>query len=62
MTEPKFSDDDFKALVSILKRYGETGLDQWDRWKFKTKYGDVFVQITREADEYPGSWTDIINL
>ena len=59
MTKQKFTEDDYKTFYSLLKQFSETELDQWVRWKFNTKYGYVFVDITRKEDEYPDSWDEI---
>jgi len=45
-----FSNLEFKLLIFLLKRYVTHELDQWERWKINTKYGDCFIQITRETD------------
>ncbi|MBU1054123.1 MAG: hypothetical protein KKC46_09875 [Proteobacteria bacterium] len=59
MIQQKLSDNDYKTLFSLLKRFAETELDQWERWKFNTKYGYVFVEITRKEDEYPDLWDEL---
>ncbi len=42
----------FALFKYFLKVFCEKELDQWERWKIKTKYGDVFVSISRERDRY----------
>jgi hypothetical protein len=41
------SDPEFRELIQLLARYSECELDQWDRWKFHTSYGPVYMQISR---------------
>jgi len=45
----------FRLLIYLLKWYCSKEMDQWEMWKFNTKYGKVFVQISRE----PGCSEDI---
>lgn len=44
-------------FFKLLKWWCERRLDQWERWRIKTKYGYVYVQIDREGDEY--NWDDL---
>lgn len=46
------SDFRFAMLRFWLKRFCEKDLDQWERWRLKTKNGDMFIQITRVDDGY----------
>jgi hypothetical protein len=42
-----------KLFILLLKWYCTNRLDQWERWKFKTKYGsDIYVDISRQSDGY----------
>lgn len=38
----------FWLFIRLLRWYAEEELDQWDMWRTKTKYGPVYIQITRE--------------
>lgn len=44
---PEMSREDFRTMVSLLHRYAETSLDQWDLWRLPTKFGDVFIDVRR---------------
>jgi len=37
----------FALFKWLLKWFCEKELDQWERWKVETEYGDVFVNISR---------------
>jgi len=41
-----------KVFFSLLKWFCTQRLDQWERWKIKTKYGNVFIDISRKDDGY----------
>lgn len=46
----KLDDLEFWLFKKLLKRYVTYEMDQWSRWKFKTKYGEVYVDISRQND------------
>jgi hypothetical protein len=39
---------EIQLLGSLLDRYCESELDQWERWRVNTSFGPVFVDVTRE--------------
>ena len=43
---------EFLVFKTLLKRYCNYGLDQFDRWKVDTKFGKVYIQIDRQGDQY----------
>jgi len=49
---------EFWLLKLLLRRHTDLYMDQWDRWKLKTKHGDVFITIERSSD---GSEYDELN-
>jgi len=59
MEQQGFSDEERRQFFALLKRYAEFELDQWARLKIKTKYGDVFIDVSRKPDEYPESWEEL---
>ena len=42
----------WKALVLSCHRWASDYMDQWDKFKFDTRHGPVFVTISRQ-DQYP---------
>ena len=46
-TNPDYSNQDFRALLTALQRYAEMDLDQWAAWQLPTKFGAIFVTISR---------------
>ena len=55
----KLTDDEYATLFRLLKRYSETEMDQFDLWKFKSEYGEVFISVSRKAFGSPESYSDI---
>ena len=43
-----YGDDDFVALLAALKRYVDEDMDQWELLQFSSKFGPIFVSISRE--------------
>lgn len=54
------SNDEWAAFVAAAKDFARH-LDQWERIKFETSCGPVYVSISR-SDPYPDSFTDITDL
>jgi hypothetical protein len=46
-----------KLFLWLLKRFCAKDLDQWARWQVGTKYGPVYVQISRQDDGY--KWEEL---
>ena len=45
-TDKKLSDDEFSSMVTLLRRYVETEMDQWELWKFDTSRSKTFVSVS----------------
>ena len=55
---PKSEEDEaFIALVAAARRWANH-MDQWDKFKFNTEYGMVYVTIGR-SDLWPDDFTDV---
>ena len=46
MTDDRL-DDSSRVFAHLLHRHCETHLDQWDRRRLTTSYGEVFITIQR---------------
>lgn len=49
-----FTPDEFVALVRLLQKFADQGLDQWERWRVESTNGEVCVRIDRS---YPDDFT-----
>ncbi len=45
----KLTKEEMDQMFQLVKRYTETEMDQWDLWKFDTKYQKVYMALTREV-------------
>ncbi len=46
---------DWLALVRAAKAWADTHMDQWEKFKFETEYGSIYVTISM-ADPHPDSF------
>ncbi len=58
-TNLDYGNDEFRALISAVKRYAEMDLDQWAAWRLATEHGEVFVTISRSPG--PGRTPDMFD-
>jgi len=45
-------------MIKLTKRWAEHHMDQWEKVKFDTRYGQVYVTISLQ-DPYPDSFDKI---
>jgi hypothetical protein len=53
-TSGPLSDSEMTQFFGLLHRFCEEELDQWELWALETKYGDVFINISRYPSQ-PGT-------
>ncbi len=60
----KLSDEEYRLMFQLLHRHSETEMDQWDLWKFESKFGKVYISLSRAPD--PGAsednWIDVTHM
>jgi len=49
----QLSDDEMRQLMRLLRRHANTSMDQWERWRLPTTFGQVFVELRMTPQ--PGS-------
>jgi hypothetical protein len=49
----QLSDDEMRSLMRLLRRHAETSMDQWERWRLSTTFGQVFIEMRMTPQ--PGS-------
>ena len=57
--EAKLTDDELKQMARLLYRFANTELDQFENLKFGSKYGDVFISISRSSGGFDEAFHDI---
>jgi hypothetical protein len=45
--------EEFDQMRTLLKQFAETELDQWVAWRTQTRYGPVYISISRQPE--PGA-------
>lgn len=46
-------------FFKLLRWFCAEELDQWERWQIRTKYGKVFIEISRYALNYESAYEDM---
>lgn len=46
------------SLVANCHRWASQHMDQWEKFKFNTRYGTVYVTISRR-DQYPDDFGEV---
>ncbi len=49
-------------MFRLLYRHALTEMDQFDNFKFDTKYGKIFVSISMSAQRHDEAFTDVSHL
>ena len=44
------SDDELSLMLRLLARYADYELDQFEHWRIESKYGPVFIDISRHTN------------
>lgn len=48
----------FKMMIGIVRYWANTHMGQWEKVKFDSSYGKVFLTVSRH-DQYPESFDEI---
>ncbi len=60
--ETKLTDDEIRQMMTLLCRFANSDLDQFERVKFDTKYGKIFISISRSSGGSDEAFHDITHL
>ncbi len=44
--DEKLSDDEFAQMITLLRRYTATEMDQWELWKFDIPSSTIYVSVS----------------
>lgn len=53
------SNDEFKQMVSLIRRYSETSMDQWETWKLNSSKGTLFIDLRLSIPGPESAYTDL---
>jgi hypothetical protein len=42
----------FRLMIFFIRRYADTDMDQWDRIETPSKFGNLYIEISRQSDGY----------
>ena len=56
------SNDEFKQMLSLVKRYSETSMDQWETWKLNSNKGMLFIDLRLSVPGPESAYTDMSNV
>ena len=60
------NEKDIHKMFQLIKEYTEEEMDQWNLWKFDTKFGKAYISFDRKpcnSDEtYDNAYHDISEL
>ncbi|MTE16974.1 hypothetical protein [Nocardia aurantiaca] len=63
----RMSDADYRQLLSLLRKFSDSELDQWANLIIPSRYGDVYVSLSRKPlvaeleptyNRVPETWFD----
>lgn len=49
----RLSNEELREMFTMLARYAEHDLDQWELWRLETSHGSVFMHMTRKTPPAP---------
>ncbi|KZN43445.1 hypothetical protein N483_09115 [Pseudoalteromonas luteoviolacea NCIMB 1944] len=55
------TDEEFSKMISLLAKFANTEMDQFAVWKFKSEFGDVFINISLHAHFDNSMYNDVTN-
>ncbi len=58
----ELTESEFKEMLSLLKRFSETGIDQWEFFKFINENGTFYIDIVRVPGYDEDNYTDVTKL
>ena len=56
------SEEEFKQMLSLLKRHAESSMDQWEAWKLDSKKGLLYIDLKLSNIKNDSSYTDLNKL
>ncbi|KZN39331.1 hypothetical protein N480_00450 [Pseudoalteromonas luteoviolacea S2607] len=55
----KMTDEEFSQMITLLSRFIDTEMDQFESWKFESEYGVIYVNISMYAAGDSSAYTDV---
>ena len=58
-TQDRMTDEEFEQMITLLSKFVETEMDQFELWKFQSRYGETFVNISMYPEGDGTAYTDV---
>ncbi|KZN61961.1 hypothetical protein N473_20680 [Pseudoalteromonas luteoviolacea CPMOR-1] len=55
----KMTDEEFCQMITLLSKFANTEMDQFELWKFKSDFGEVLVSMSLNTSEDSSSYADV---
>ena len=62
MDTTKLTENELKKMFSLIKRFSETEMDQWELFQFDSQYGKVYLEILRSIASSEENYIDVTHL
>ena len=53
------TEEEFSMMISLLSKYVDNEMDQFDSWKFTSRFGDAFVNISLYSEGDDSAYIDV---
>ena len=53
------TDQEFSQMVTLLSKFANTEMDQFEGWKFNSEFGKIYVSISMYAEGDCSAYTDV---
>ena len=51
--------EEFEQMITLLSKFVETEMDQFESWKFQSRFGETFVNISAYPEGDGSAYTDV---
>ncbi|MCF2858400.1 hypothetical protein L1286_13005 [Pseudoalteromonas sp. SMS1] len=55
----KMTNEEFSQMVTLLSKFANTDMDQFENWKFECEFGEVFVSLSLDVQGDKSVYTDV---
>jgi hypothetical protein len=53
------TEEEFSMMISLISKYVNNEMDQFESWRFTSRFGDPFVNISLYAEGDGSAYTDV---
>ncbi|AOT13231.1 hypothetical protein S40542_10840 [Pseudoalteromonas luteoviolacea] len=56
------TDEEFCQMITLLSKFADTAMDQFELWKFNNDSGEVLVSMSLSVGKDSSAYTDVTKL